>query len=192
MQRRVYMSRFLVILVAMLAAMSSCVMPDEYAPKQRTQIEKYLDNNSLEYVITSDSAYVHLAGNKFGYIANDRGSQMADSAEKGDNVTFNVEAYEFSSSPAGTPYYTNKQRIAEAISSDLDTSYWNFDPYVVTLGRGEILKSLDEALVGSLVGDSIAVFMTSSIAYGAMGMGVVPANTAVMMVLTIEELTKKK
>ncbi len=192
MQRRVYMSRFLVILVAMLAAMSSCVMPDEYAPKQRTQIENYLKNKGLEYIITSDSAYVHLAGNKFGLIADERGGEMANAAAKGDEVTFNVEAFEFNSSPSGTPYYTNKQRIAEAISSDLDTSYWNFDPYVVTLGRGEILNALDEALVGSLTGDSIAVFLTSSIAYGASGMGVVPANTAVMMVLTVEELTKKK
>ena len=186
------MRRFLLILVVAMAAMSSCVVLDEYAPKQRKQIENYLNNKELSYVITSDSAYVHLAGNKFGLIEDERGGELAGSAANGDAVTFNVEAFEFSSSPSGTPYYTNKRYLAEAISTELDTSFWNFDPYVVTLGRGEILNALDEALVGSLVGDSIAVFLTSSIAYGATGMGVVPANTAVMMVLTVEELTKKK
>ena len=186
------MGRLAVVILAMVAVVTSCVATDIYAPKQRSQIEKYLTSKGLEYTITTDSAYVHLGGNKFGLTAeDDRGAVIGDVAKKGDVVTFNVEAYEFNSSPDGTPFYTNKQRIAEAISSDLDTSYWNFDPYVVTLGRGEILNALDEALVGSLVGDSLAVFMTSSIAYGAEGMGVVPANTAVMMVLTVEELTKK-
>ena len=179
-----------IILVA-VAVMTSCVTVDEYAPKQRTQIEKYLNNKELAYTITTDSAYVHLGGNKFGLIGEERVAEVGNEATKGDVVTFNVEAYEFNSSPSGTPYYTNKQHIAEAISTELDTSYWNFDPYVVTLGQKEILNALDEALVGSLVGDSLAVFLTSSIAYGVDGMGVVPANTAVMMVLTVEELTKK-
>ena len=182
------MGRMVMIVLAAVALMTSCMTSDEYAPKQRSQIEKYLTNKNLAYTITTDSAYVHLAYNKFGYATDGRDR---NAAAKGDKVTFNVEAYEFNSSPSGTPYYTNKQRIAEAISPELDTSYWNFDPYVVTLGRKEILNALEEALVGSLAGDSLAVFLTSSIAYGAEGMGVVPANTAVMIVLTVEELMKK-
>lgn len=191
MQRRVYMSRLAVIILVAVAVVTSCVTVDEFAPRQRTQIENYLTRNELAYTMTTDSAYVHLGGNKFGLTEDDRGAEVADAAKRGDVITFNVEAYEFNSSPNGTPFYTNKPRIAEVISSDLDISYWYLEPYVVTLGKGEILNALDEALVGSLVGDSLAVFMTSSIAYGAQGMGVVPANTAVMMVLTVEELTKK-
>lgn len=180
----------MIILVA-VAVVTSCVTIDEFAPRQRTQIENYLTRNELAYTITADSAFVHLGGNKFGLAEDERAAMAGDAAKRGDKVTFNVEAYEFSASPSGTPYYTNKPKIAEAISSELDISYWYLEPYVVTLGRGEILNALDEALVGSFVGDSLAVFMTSSIAYGAEGMGVVPANTAVMVVLTVEELTKK-
>lgn len=170
-----------IFIVAAVALCVTCVAIDEYSPKQRVQIENYLNNNQLEYTITSDSAYVHLAGNK--YLA--EGEERRGGAESGGRVTYNFEAYTFSSSPAATPYYTNKRYLAELLT-DLNTTYWNFEPREVTLGSGEILNSLDEALEGSVVGDSLAVFLTSSIAYGNYGMGTVPANTAVMFVLTVE------
>ena len=165
---------------------TACVTYDEYAPKQRTNIENYLSNNELSYVITADSAYIHLAGNKYGVEEDNRPA----GAKNGEKVTFNVEAYEFNSSPSSTPYFTNKRYLAEAISSDLDISWWNFEPFVATLGRGEILNPLEEALNGSVSGDSLAVFLTSSLAYGEGGMGVVGPNTAVMIVLTVEDVTE--
>lgn len=179
------MARKGILILAMVAMAASCIVNDEFAPKQRTQIENYLNKNGLEYVITSDSAYVHLGGNKFA-------PEIPDTREaaKGDKVTFNFEAYTFSSSPASTPYYTNKRYLAEAISEDLNTTYWNFEPRVVKLGAGEIINSLEEAFEGSMKGDSLAVFLTSSIAYGESGMGTVPANTAIMFVLTVEDITE--
>ncbi len=185
MQMRVYMGRVVAILLTAMAVMTSCIVVDEYAPKQRTQIENYLTKNQLEYTITADSAYVHLAGNKYLGEEEVRGS----GATAGDDVTFNFEAYTFSSSPATTPYYTNKQALAEQLT-DLNTQYWDFEPRVATLGNGDILKPLEDALMGSVRGDSLAVFMTSSIAYGEGGMGSVPANTAVMMVLIVEDVTQ--
>ena len=179
------MARKGILILAVAAVVASCIVSDEFAPKQRTQIENYLSKSQLEYRITTDSAYVHLAGNKFA-------PEIPDTYEvaKGDKVTFNFEAYTFSSSPASTPYYTNKRYLAESISEDLNTTYWNFEPKVVKLGEGEILNSLEEALEGSMKGDSLAVFLTSSIAYGERGMGTVPTNTAVMFVLTVEDITE--
>lgn len=173
---------FITVVATMVAAMvSSCVEIDEFAPKQRTQIESYLGDK--EYRVTSDSAFVHLAGNKFNIATQDR----PVGAQKGDKVTFNFEAYTFSSRPASTPYYTNKRHVAETLSQDLNMQYWNFDPMVVTLGAGDIINPLDESLNGCIVGDSLLVFLTSSIAYGTPGMGSVPKDTAVMMILTVEE-----
>lgn len=172
-----------ILVLAVVALFASCVAVDEYAPKQRTQIEKYLTKNNLEYAITADSAYVYLAGNKY------LGEEQGRAAAMGDAVTFNFEAYTFSSAPATSPYYTNKQELAERLNN-LNTQYWNFEPRVVRLGNGDILKPLEDALVGSLRGDSLAVFMTSSIAYGESGMGVVPANTAVMYVLIVEDVAE--
>lgn len=177
------MKHKLVCFVAVVAMVTSCIAVDEFSPKQRIQIENYLNNNQLEYSITSDSAYVHLAGNK--YLA--EGELRRGGAEVGNKVTFNFEAYTFSSAPATTPYYTNKRYLAESLTN-INTSYWNFEPREVRLGDGEILNSLEESLEGSIAGDSLAVFLTSSIAYGEGGMGTVPANTAVMFVLTVEKI----
>ena len=173
-----------IILWAVVAAVTSCIAIDEFSPKQRTQIENYLNKNELEYTITADSAYVHLAGNNYLEDGDERGRW----AQVGSKVVFNFEAYTFASAPATTPYYTNKRYLAEEISADLNTQYWDFEPREVILGDGEILSSLEDALVGSLRGDSLAVFLTSSLAYGASGMGAVPANTAVMIVLTVEDV----
>lgn len=181
------MGRVVMCILAVVAAVTSCATYDEAAPAQRVKIETYLANNELSYVITTDSAYVHLAGNKFGTVKDENNS---GGAQMGDNVTFNVEAYEFTTIPAGTPYYTNKRYLAETISPNLDISLWNFEPWVVKLGSGEILNSIEESLSGSLVGDSLALFLTSSLAYGAEGMGVVSPNTAVMFVLTVEDIEK--
>lgn len=173
------------VLILAAAFVASCIAVDEFSPKQRTQIERYLTSKNLEYTITSDSAYVHLAGNKFLAADEPRG----EGATKGDRVTFNFEAYTFVSSPAQKPYYTNKRYLAEQLEG-LNTTYWDFNPREITLGSGEILNSLNEALEGSLGGDSLAVFLTSNIAYQESGMGVVPANTPVMFVITVEQITK--
>jgi hypothetical protein len=179
---------FIMAIVSVVAAMvaTSCVAIDEFAPKQRSQIESYLGNK--EYRVTSDSAYVHLAGNKF----NVEPQQRPAGAAKGDKVTFNVEAYIFSaSSPKDLPYYTNKRYLAERLSENLNTEYWDFEPKEAILGAGDVINPLEEAFEGSIAGDSLLVFLTSSIAYGSEGMGAVPKDTPVMMILTVEELATK-
>ena len=46
------------MVVAALAI--ACETTDEFAPKQRTQIETYLTRNKLEYAITSGVPFVDL------------------------------------------------------------------------------------------------------------------------------------
>jgi hypothetical protein len=172
------------LVVAFVA--TSCVATDEFAPKQRTQIEKYLSGK--EYRVTADSAFVYLAGNKYEIPATDR----RQGALVGDRVTFNFEAYIFESNgPKDLPYYTNKQYVAEMLPENLNTEYWHFEPMVATIGAGDILNPLEEAFEGCINGDSLLVFLTSSIAYGSTGMGIVPKDTPVMMILTVEGVETK-
>lgn len=171
----------------MVLMAAGCVAVDEFAPKQRTQIETYLTTQSMEYRVTSDSVYVHLAGNR----ATQGESQSGVEAEKGDRVRYNFAAYTFTTKPAQQPYYTNKRYLAESISKDLDISLWNFEPREVVLGSGDILNGLDEAFEGSIKGDSLLVFFTSSRAYGASGMGAVEANQAVMITLNVIDVEKR-
>lgn len=176
------------VLALLAVAVVGCEVSDEFAPKQRTQIEKYLSGGSMEYRLTSDSVYVHLAGNKYDVSGDDR--RMG--AVEGDSITYYFEAYTFGTSPSNKPYYTNKRALAESISKDLNISYWDFEPREVVLGSGEILNGLEEAFEGSVAGDSLLVFLTSSVAYGNEGMGVVGANQAIMMILNVEEVAKKE
>lgn len=172
------------LVVAFVA--TSCVATDEFAPKQRTQIEKYLSGK--EYRVTADSAFVYLAGNKYEIPATDR----RQGALVGDRVTFNFEAYIFESNgPKDLPYYTNKQYVAEMLPENLNTEYWHFEPMVATIGAGDILNPLEDAFEGCINGDSLLVFLTSSIAYGSTGMGIVPKDTPVMMILTVEGVETK-
>jgi hypothetical protein len=167
------------VIVALVgAAMVACEASDAFAPKQRVQIESFLAQNSLEYRLTSDSVYVHTAYNSLP-----EGDQTV--IQSGDRVKYNFEAYTFNGRPATLPYYTNKEWLAEQLGDVIDTSFWDFEPVSVRLGGEPILKGLESALPSCRKGDSVVVFLTSSNAYGDRHVGVVPANTAVMMVLNI-------
>ncbi len=183
MRRGLLLVSISVAAVLISAVTVGCNAEDDYSASQRSKIETYLTANSLSYKVTADSAYVHLYGNNLA-------SPSEVYAAKGDSVSFNFAAYEFASSPASTPYYTNKKWLADEISTVLNTEYWNFDPIRVKIGSGSILKGIDSALPTCRAGDSLAVFLTSSLAYGGTETGVVPKNTALMIVLTILEVKK--
>ena len=167
-----------VIAALVVVAMVGCEASDTFAPKQRVQIESFLAQNSLEYRLTSDSVYVHTAYNPLP-----DGEQTV--IQRGDRVEYNFEAYTFNGRPSTLPYYTNKEWLAEQLGDVIDTSFWDFEPVSVRLGSDHILKGLESALPTCRKGDSLVVFLTSSNAYGDCHLGVVPANTALMMVLNI-------
>jgi FKBP-type peptidyl-prolyl cis-trans isomerase 2 len=66
----------------------------------------------------------------------------------------------------------------------------DFSQKRIKVGAGEILTSLEEALVGRMEGDSVAVFLTSDNGYGSSAMGTVEENTALMWVLNVEQIKK--
>lgn len=165
-----------------------CEVSDEYAPKQRTQIERFLAGKGADYSLVGDSVFVFVAGNRLA----DQGALPAEPQKLavGDSVAFNFEAYTFTSSPANKPYYTNKKWLMDKFYPDFDSSYWDFSPRRIKLGSGAILNGLEEALVGRMEGDSVAVFLTSDNGYGDHALGSVEKNTALMWVLNVEEIKK--
>lgn len=180
--------------MAVVAVMTASIMgscdassSDTFAPAQRTKIESFLANSGADYRITADSAYVFTAGNKY-IQAGEEIPNGAPVATKGDRLSYNFEAYTFGSAPAQKPFYTNKEWVARTLGNNLDATYWNFEPREVVLGHGDVLNGIEEAFYNSTIGDSICLFMTSSIAFGQAGLGSVPPNTAVMMILNIENI----
>ena len=177
------------VLGFVVGALAGCEASDEFAPKQRTQIERYLAGRGAEYTLVGDSVFVHVAGNRLAT----EGTLPAQPATLavGDGVVFNFEAYTFTSNPATKPYYTNKEWLMAKYYPNFDYSYWDFSPRSIRLGEWAILKGLEEALVGRMEGDSVVVFLTSDNGYGDHDMGAVDRNTALMWVLNVEQVEKK-
>ncbi len=188
MNARVKIAIWGLTILLMVSALVGCEGSNEFVPKQRTQIERFLANRNAEYQLVGDSVFVHVAGNKLA----ESGTLPAEpqTIAVGDSLTFNFEAYIFTSNPATKPYYTNKKWLMDKFYPDFDSSYWDFSPRRIKIGNGEILTSLEEALMGRMVGDSIAVFLTSNNGYGDSAMGTVEENTALMWVLNVEDIKK--
>lgn len=171
-----------------VSVLVGCEASDTFAPKQRTQIERFLADQQADYALVGDSVYVYVAGNRLA----DAGELPSEPevVAVGDSLVFNFESYIFTSSPATKPYYTNKMWLMEKYYADFDYSNWDFEARRIKVGHGGILKGLEEALVGRMEGDSVAVFLTSDNGYGDYDMGAVEANTALMWVLNVEDVIK--
>jgi peptidylprolyl isomerase len=57
-----------------------------------------------------------------------------------------------------------------------DSSYARNQPYVFTIGRGDVIKGWDLGLVGMKVGGKRTLVVPPDLAYGAQSNGPVPAN----------------
>lgn len=170
------MIKNLFTILSALVLLSSCTNFNEI-DDQRTEIIDYLEDLGVEYEVF---------GNAFRYtIVNDT-IDNSQTAYITNNSEFSIyfEAYTFESSP-GTLYFTNIEETAAASLDGLNTEFWSFEPLEIVLGKTDILEGLERTLEGCKYGDSLNVFMCSDLAYGEMGTGIVPKNTAVVYVIKI-------
>ena len=62
----------------------------------------------------------------------------------------------------------------------------------VKIGAGSVIKGLDNALPSCRTGDTVQVFIPTDLGYGDKSAGVVPANTALMYLINIQNITKNR
>ena len=72
----------------------------------------------------------------------------------------------------------------------LNAEYWSTDPLTVNLGTTSIIKGLELSLLGCREGDSVEAYMTFEAAYGSDQVGIVPVESSVLWVYTINKLVK--
>ena len=104
-----------------------------------------------------------------------------------------MTAYVFSGSTPNISavYYTNEQNVIESLAKGgLDTQYWTTEPMVVKLGETNIIKGVEESLLGCREGDRVEAYMTSKLAYDDKAIGIVKKEASVLWVYTIEKLTR--
>ncbi|MBR5863739.1 MAG: FKBP-type peptidyl-prolyl cis-trans isomerase [Alistipes sp.] len=194
----------LVVAVAM-TALVGCNDDQTKVEQQRTSIERYLTSshsprlipkeevaNSIEY---NPPFYERLAPDVYRYIATyyaaDRDLQAE--VEMGDVVELKFTAYEFSGSrPSDSNiYYTNDAEVlAEMEAEGLDTKFWSAEPLVVKLGETNIIKGVEQSLLGCREADQVEVYMTYEAAYDKQAVGLVVKGTAVAWYYTISKVTK--
>lgn len=191
------------LLTIFLAAVLAVACNDEETLlTERDNIEKFLTSTrglvaeeDLGSVIEEKPAFYTLFGRyAYRYIVNyyDAGREDKPLAEVGDDVVLRFTAYTFSTSEPsyGQPYWSNVAKVIADLGKHGDLA-WSADPLTIRLGSSEIIKGLDDSLVGCREQDSVQVFMTSSMAYGKELIGSVPKNSPLAWYVRVEKVNKR-
>ena len=169
------------IAVAACAALIGCKSSTDVTPDQRTAFERYLDGLQVEYTQQGGVYRVVANSDREGY-------ESAPEIEAGDSAYLYFAGYTFASSTRKL-YYTNMESVAGSVEG-LDTEYWSYDPWRIRMGATPMIKGLGNGLPGCRQGDSVALFITSDLAYDDKQVGMVGPNTAVMMIVNVEKVIK--
>lgn len=157
---------------------------DDVVPKQVDNIEKFLDNNNMEYSLQK-GVYKHIGNiERSGYY----NSPMI---EKGDSVYFYIAGYKFNTTRIEPAFYSNKDFIIDDLrDKGLDAVYWPRTSQKVKLGKSSLVKGIENGLPGCRQGDSVRLFVPSDQAFGDDYMSTLPINSAVEFVLWIDKVIK--
>lgn len=202
------MIRPLVIFAFAILLFAGCKQEDEILTKQQDSTVRYLESSHSPRLISEKAAaesleerpeyYTNYSNLAWRYIATmyAEGRDAWVEADKNDVVEISFDAYVFNySNPTGTtPYWSNRQStIDKFVSANpyFDPQYWTTDPYVIRLDSGDGMPGLRKALVGCREGDTVEIYMTYEVAYGKDIVGVVPKQSPVVWLLSVDKVTKK-
>lgn len=180
---------------------------DNILSRQQTSITSYLTSThspkliaeeNLDSSLEREPQYFSTFGRTaYRYISTlyDEGRDERAEIEWGDIVSIRYTAYvfEYRNVTAENIYATNElASIIELEEAGLNTEYeWTTDPFTIELGTTDIIKGIEESLVGCREGDRVEVYMTFSMAYDDMAIGAVPYQSPVAWILTIDTVTKR-
>lgn len=195
------------IAVAVLLALAGCQQKDDIMTAQRSSTVRYLESSHQPRLMSEEAAreslddnpeYYSVFGRKaYRYIATmyDEGREQRTEIESGDLAEIRFDAYVFNyTSLANTaPYWSNRPETIAALEQTggkLDPQYWNTEPLALRAGK-DGLYGVSKALTGCREGDRVEVYMTYEGAYGSAIVGVVPKESPVAWLFTIEKVTKR-
>lgn len=163
-------------------------LTSSHVPKliAESDIAESLESNPEFYTISGQRVYRYIAD----YYNSDRAEK--EEVERGDAITLTFWCYDFSkySAPTGSNlFYTNDIAYKDAlVDAGLNIEYWNFEPQRIVLGSGDILKSIENALIGCREGDKVELYLTYNMAYGSNWIGVTALNEPMAFFCTIESI----
>ena len=196
------------IAVIAVLLLAGCQQKEDLMTKQQTSIVRYLESGHIPRLISEDAAndsldenppyYTVLGRKAYRYIATqyDEGRDELIPIEPGDMVDIRFDAYVFNytSLTNVAPYWSNRdETIARLIATGghLDPEYWSKEPLRLKAGSNDTLYGVSQSLVGCCEGDEVEVYMTYDAAYGSAIVGMVPKESPVAWLFTIEKVTRK-
>ena len=202
------MIRNIVIFAIALLLFAGCEQADEILAKQQDSTERYLTSSHVPRLMTEQEAAVSLEENPeyytnysnltWRYIATmyAEGHDSWVEADENDvvEISFDADVFNYTNPVNTTPYWSNRQATIDLLvarNEYFDPQYWSVEPYVINLGGGGAVSGLRRALVGCREGDSVEIYMTFKEAYGDDIIGVVPKQSPVVWLLTVDKVTKQ-
>jgi FKBP-type peptidyl-prolyl cis-trans isomerase len=83
-------------------------------------------------------------------------------------------------------FYTGKLLDGKVFDTNV-----NSNPFVFTLGNGEVIKGWELGILNLREGDTGTLIMLSDLAYGGIKNGVIPAYSTLIFDIYIQKITKK-
>ena len=207
------MKRFLTILfltLPIVAMWCACSQDEDVLPDQQSQIRSFLERTHSPQLISEaqlatsldvDPPFYSVSGDSvYRYIRNyyEAGRSERPQADYGDlvQVTFRMYLFQntaivFEGQEITMPFYSNDASLAESFyQAGLTPGAWTFEPLTVELGRTQIIKGFELALVGCRERDTVEVYMTYNMAYGDKTLGAIPKESSVAIFFTVDGVAK--
>lgn len=197
---------FSLLLVSLLAA-AGCAKEDEILPKQQQQIVSFLTGSHVPRLISEaqiaqegELPFYSTSGTSvYRYINDAWNTERLNrpAVGKSSTVTITYRAYVFAYrtipetlTADAIPFDSNDPSIEQELYTKwgLTPGVWSFEPMRIDLGKDEILKGLRLALIGCREGDRVEAYMTYNMAYGAKFFNVVPRDTPVAYLFTVDRV----
>ena len=201
------MKKALCIAIASLGLFAAgCNEGEDTLTTQQTAIVRYLTSTrrmvSLAEVgdVIEDNPpfYTEHGRSAYRHIANyyDAGRDNRTEVVPGSTVEIHFNAYVFNGSePSLTSVYWSNipatiRSLEAGYANPYDDLAWSTEPLVIKLGSTNVIKGLEESLVGCRDKDSVQIYMTYNLAYGKKLLGTVPKNSSVAWYIKILNVTK--
>ena len=188
-------------LVALVAVSGLSCSDEEVLPNQREKIVSFLTSSHAPALVAesdadqeAQQAFYTVSGNTVyryidNYYAPGRDQKRVVEASSKVTITFRAYVFTFSTITDSTfPYYSNDPLLRSAyLELGLAEDAWSFEPLTLDM-RGDILKGLRYALLGSREGDEVEAYMTYNMAYGDANFSTIPRESPVAWFFTVESV----
>ena len=143
-------------------------------------------SNANFYTVTGNTAYRWITN----YYDADR--EQRKLVERGSVVELTLSMYEFNFKKITNktlPFFTNDVEMKSMLEdSGLNTEFWSFEPYRITVGETDTIKGLAQSLEGCREGDIVELYMTYTMGYGGDWVYVVTPDSPLAILFTVDKV----